>query len=61
MRNMHQFGGWDPANSAQITKALRGPQSGTEYAEAFKVALAWLRMRASNVAALATPCPCLKA
>lgn len=49
MRNMRTFGGWDLVNYAQVMNAFRGLQCGVEYAEAFKPALAWPRLRAGNL------------
>jgi N-acetylglucosamine malate deacetylase 1 len=49
MRNMKQFGGWDLVTYARIVGAFRGLQCGVQYAEAFKPALAWPRVRAGNL------------
>ncbi len=49
MLNMKQFGGWDLVKLSQIMGAFRGLQCGVEYAEAFKPALAWPRVRAGNL------------
>jgi LmbE family N-acetylglucosaminyl deacetylase len=49
MRNMEKFGGWDLVKYSQIVNAFRGLQCGVDYAEAFKPALAWPRLRAGNV------------
>ena len=49
MRNMQQFGGWDLVKYARVIGAFLGLQCGVEYAEAFKPALAWPRIRAGNV------------
>jgi N-acetylglucosamine malate deacetylase 1 len=45
MRNMQTSGGWDLVKYAHIMGAFRGLQCGVEYAEAFKPALAWPRLR----------------
>jgi N-acetylglucosamine malate deacetylase 1 len=49
MRNMEKFGGWDLVKYAEIANAFRGLQCGVTYAEAFKPALAWPRLRAGNL------------
>jgi LmbE family N-acetylglucosaminyl deacetylase len=46
MRNMETSGGWDLVKYARIMGAFRGLQCGVEYAEGFKPALAWPRVRA---------------
>jgi len=46
-------GGWDLVRYAEIGNAFRGLQSGVPYAEAFAPALAWPRVRARSIAALA--------
>ena len=48
MINMQQFGGWDLVKFSRIMGQFRGLQSRVEYAEAFKPALAWPRVRAGN-------------
>ncbi len=48
MRNMEKFGGWDLVKYSRSMGAFRGLQSGVEYAEAFKPALAWPRVRPGN-------------
>jgi LmbE family N-acetylglucosaminyl deacetylase len=48
MRNMEQFGGWDLVKFASVMGAFRGMQCGVEYAEAFKPALAWPRLKPGN-------------
>lgn len=45
MRNMDEFGGWDLVRYSEIVNAFRGLQCGVDYAEAFKPALAWPRLR----------------
>jgi hypothetical protein len=45
MRNMEQFGGWDLVKFSGIMAAFRGLQCGVDYAEAFKPALAWPRLK----------------
>jgi LmbE family N-acetylglucosaminyl deacetylase len=49
MRNMEKFGGWDLIKYSRILGAFRGLQCGVEYAEAFKPALAWPRLRPGNL------------
>jgi LmbE family N-acetylglucosaminyl deacetylase len=48
MKNMLKFGGWDLVKFSRIMGQFRGLQSKVEYAEAFKPALAWPRVRAGN-------------
>lgn len=48
MLNMQTSGGWDLVKYARIVGAFRGLQCGVEYAEAFKPALAWPRVRPGN-------------
>lgn len=48
MQNMLKFGGWDLVKFSRIMGQFRGLQSKVEYAEAFKPALAWPRVRAGN-------------
>ncbi|MCZ7545702.1 MAG: PIG-L family deacetylase [Anaerolineae bacterium] len=48
MLNMQTSGGWDLVEYARIVGAFRGLQCGVEYAEAFKPALAWPRVRPGN-------------
>lgn len=45
MLNMQKFGGWDLVRFSSIVGAYRGLQCGVDYAEAFKPALAWPRVR----------------
>lgn len=45
MQNMQTSGGWDLVKYARIMGAFRGLQCGVEYAEAFKPALSWPRVR----------------
>lgn len=45
MRNMETSGGWDLVKYARIMGAFRGLQCGVEYAEGFKPALGWPRVR----------------
>jgi LmbE family N-acetylglucosaminyl deacetylase len=49
IRNMEQFGGWDLLRYARIVNAFRGLQCGVDYAEGFKPALAWPRLRPGNL------------
>jgi N-acetylglucosamine malate deacetylase 1 len=49
MVNMQTFGGWDLVKYSRIMNAFRGLQCRVEYAEAFKPALAWPRVRAGNL------------
>ncbi|MEN6533001.1 MAG: PIG-L family deacetylase [Bryobacteraceae bacterium] len=49
MRNMQKFGGWDLIKYSRIVGAFRGLQCGVEYAEAFKPALAWPRVRPGSL------------
>jgi hypothetical protein len=48
MIHMEKSGGWDLVKYARIIGAFRGLQCGVEYAEAFKPALAWPRLRPGN-------------
>ena len=48
MRNMETAGGWDLIKYSRILGAFRGLQCGVEYAEAFKPALAWPRLKPGN-------------
>jgi len=48
MANMQTSGGWDLVKYAHIMGAFRGLQCGVEYAEGFKPALAWPRVRPGN-------------
>jgi N-acetylglucosamine malate deacetylase 1 len=48
MRNMEKFGGWDLVKFSTVMSASRGMQCGVEYAEAFKPALAWPRLKPGN-------------
>jgi len=48
MRNMEKFGGWDLVKYSQIVGAFRGLQCGVDYAEGFRPALAWPRVRPGN-------------
>jgi|TARA_B100000315_G_scaffold251998_1_gene287839 LmbE family N-acetylglucosaminyl deacetylase len=49
MENMAAIGGWDLVKYSQVVNAFRGVQCGAEYAEGFKPALAWPRVRPGNV------------
>jgi N-acetylglucosamine malate deacetylase 1 len=49
MRNMEKFGGWDLVKYSRIMGAFRGLQCGVEYAEAFKPALGWPRVKPGNL------------
>jgi hypothetical protein len=49
MLNSTKFGGLDLVKLSQIVGAYRGMQCRVEYAEGFKPALAWPRVRAGNV------------
>jgi LmbE family N-acetylglucosaminyl deacetylase len=48
MANMQTSGGWDLIKYSKIVGAFRGLQCGVDYAEAFKPALAWPRLRSGN-------------
>lgn len=48
MLNMQTSGGWDLVKYARVVGAFRGIQCGVEYAEGFKPALAWPRVRPGN-------------
>ena len=48
MLNMQTAGGWDLIKYSRIVGAFRGLQCGVEHAEAFKLALAWPRLRPGN-------------
>jgi LmbE family N-acetylglucosaminyl deacetylase len=48
MANMQTSGGWDLVKYSQVVGAFRGIQCGVEYAEGFKPALAWPRVRPGN-------------
>lgn len=48
MRGMQAFGGWDLVTYCQKVNAFRGLQCGVSYAEAFRPALAWPRVRPGN-------------
>lgn len=48
MRGMQAFGGWDLVTYCQKVNAFRGLQCGVEFAEAFRPALGWPRVRAGN-------------
>jgi LmbE family N-acetylglucosaminyl deacetylase len=49
MANMQTSGGWDLVKYSQVVGAFRGIQCGVEYAEGFKPALAWPRVRPGNL------------
>jgi len=49
MANMDQMAGWDLVKYAQVVNAFRGIQCGVEYAEAFRPALAFPRLRPGNL------------
>lgn len=46
MKSMKALGGWDLVEYAKVMNAFRGLQSGVLYAEAFRPAFAWPRVRA---------------
>jgi len=48
MANMQTSGGWDLVKYSRVVGAFRGIQCGVEYAEGFKPALAWPRVRPGN-------------
>ena len=48
MINMQTSGGWDLVKYARVVGAFRGIQCGVEYAEGFKPALAWPRLKPGN-------------
>ena len=48
MANMQTSGGWDLVKYSQVVGAFRGIQCGVEYAEGFKPALAWPRVKPGN-------------
>lgn len=48
MFNPNRAGGWDLVEYAEVMAAFRGLQCGVKYAEAFKPALAWPRVRPGN-------------
>jgi LmbE family N-acetylglucosaminyl deacetylase len=48
MANMQTSGGWDLVKYSQVVGAFRGIQCGVEFAEGFKPALAWPRVRPGN-------------
>jgi len=48
MLNMQKMGGWDLVKYSRIMGAFRGLQCGVEYAEGFKPALGWPRVRPGN-------------
>lgn len=49
MQNMDKFGGWDLVTYCQVVNRFRGLQAKVNYAEGFTEALAWPRVRASQL------------
>jgi LmbE family N-acetylglucosaminyl deacetylase len=49
MINMQKFGGWDLVKFSRIMGEFRGLQCRVDYAEAFKPAFAWPRVRAGSL------------
>lgn len=49
MINMEQFGGWDLITLADIVGKFRGLQCSVKYAEGFRPALGWPRVRPGNI------------
>jgi len=49
MRGMTAFGGWDLVEYSQKVNAFRGLQCGVGFAEGFRPALAWPRLRPGNL------------